>query len=419
MKEGIIKKNIKQLGSMLSLILPKGKGELFLLLGLILFYSSYTWIIIFYSDIIDGDYWGDIYFSFDSQCQFHGTIYVKKKHPLIEEFMAPLMYLGNALKVIAPKLKTILFVLFCELCISFSVLFIFKYLKNVTKIKGFILYVITLFYALFSTNLILSFTTESYTMTIFWLAFLVYFYSLYIKEQKKIEVLPHIFSVFILWGITSVNAVRGLIMITFAEKKLLSLVKRFVIPAGILGTIMLVVLYFYNDFLSDYSFIAAVFGPAPFTVKEVIYQNIDLFFGTPIFFSNVFLGVSLSYTDMIQVDFYHHWWQYAFIGVLFVMILLSIVRNWRNELVWLLVALVGIDIMMHAVLGFGRAEATIYGGHWVYVVPLFLGWLYTSLNDRYKKICAIILSCLLIAILCNNLYQLSNFIEIAVNRFPA
>ena len=42
------------------------------------------------------------------------------------------------------------------------------------------------------------------------------------------------------------------------------------------------------------------------------------------------------------------------------------------------------DIIIHCVLKFGLNVAYIYGGHFVFVYPLFLGWLFHSYQKQPK-----------------------------------
>ncbi|WP_410492809.1 DUF6080 domain-containing protein [Dysgonomonas sp. GY617] len=72
------------------------------------------------------------------------------------------------------KAKATLMVLVAAFCISFSNIFVFRYLNKVVGLNGYILYLIILFYSLFSI-LYLSFTIESFTFSIYALTFILYY----------------------------------------------------------------------------------------------------------------------------------------------------------------------------------------------------------------------------------------------------
>ena len=45
-----------------------------------------------------------------------------------------------------------------------------------------------------------------------------------------------------------------------------------------------------------------------------------------------------------------------------------------------------VDIVIHAVLKFGLHTSYIYGGHFIFVIPLMIGWLFFSYKDSPKTL---------------------------------
>ena len=45
-----------------------------------------------------------------------------------------------------------------------------------------------------------------------------------------------------------------------------------------------------------------------------------------------------------------------------------------------------IDFVIHFIIRYGMNEAILFGGHWMFAVPILLGWLYTRLPVRMYRI---------------------------------
>lgn len=82
------------------------------------------------------------------------------------------------------------------------------------------------------------------------------------------------------------------------------------------------------------------------------------------------------------MDTYPIFMPYFIIGLLHILIVLSIVTNRRNRLVMILSVSFIIDIVIHCILQFGLKSAYIYGGHFIFIYPLLLGWLFYSLREK-------------------------------------
>ena len=67
----------------------------------------------------------------------------------------------------------------------------------------------------------------------------------------------------------------------------------------------------------------------------------------------------------------------------------------RYPLAWAIPLYLAVDVAVHLVGGYGLDEAVIFGGHWIFLVPMALGWLYRVLPKlayRYMDIALLLLS---------------------------
>ena len=68
----------------------------------------------------------------------------------------------------------------------------------------------------------------------------------------------------------------------------------------------------------------------------------------------------------------------SFIAIITVLIIWGFVANYKNKLVQVLGLSLLCDVIIHCVLKFGLHTSYIYGGHFIFVVPMLLGWLFTA-----------------------------------------
>ena len=55
----------------------------------------------------------------------------------------------------------------------------------------------------------------------------------------------------------------------------------------------------------------------------------------------------------------------------------SALLNLKNKYVQLLLMYLSIDFVIHFIIRYGMNEAILFGGHWMFAIPILLGWLYT------------------------------------------
>ena len=173
----------------LSLFFPKGKTEKVIFFGFLLFYSSFAYYLAYNTSIIDNLFGVDIYFSFDNPTIFHNGTTYPEAHPLMKYIVYPIIFIGKILRYFfVYKVKTFFWTFICTSLISFSSVYIYRYLSQIVELKRRISVLLTLIYGAMSTNLILCFTTESFTFTAFFLSFMVFFFPFSLKYQKRISV---------------------------------------------------------------------------------------------------------------------------------------------------------------------------------------------------------------------------------------
>ena len=105
-------------------------------------------------------------------------------------------------------------------------------------------------------------------------------------------------------------------------------------------------------------------------------------------------------------------------GVCLVLFVLGLARCRRDRRVQILIAAMMFECFLHLILLFGHAENHIYAAHWIFLVPLAIGFLYRSLQNKKALLLldgiVILLAISIVVINMNGYYE---FFSIAWEHF--
>lgn len=398
-------------------LLPQKKKEIILLCSLVLFYFSYSYFIITQTSIIDNPILSDLYFSFDNNTIYKYGYQSIPPHPLLRYLTSPIIFLGDLLIALTGnfKAKTFLWVLFCNYMIASSVLFIFKYLNKVISLDNKTSTLIAISYAITPINLMLCFTPESFTISVYIITFVLYYTAYHIKSGTDIPIIEKVILSTTAAGITITNFVICTVPYLFFSKPIKSKIKDLAILGGIIG-IILIWITATQHLIADTKTRMEWFTH---TSGEFYKHVIDLFWGSPIFSPELWIHkLRNDETDVISMDYYNYWWQYLIIFVITGLIIFSFIKNYKNKYVQILFLILIYNIFIHVIIKYGLDEPFMFGAHWVYIVPLLLGWLYESFSKEKQAVVYLLYIVVFIAMLVNNIYHLYDFIETSIRLFP-
>ena len=307
---------------------------------------------------------------------------------------------------------------FSNLAVSLSILQVFKYLKNIIGLPLIISLLLILFFGSFSTTILLSFTPENFTYTLFLLTLFNHYSAIKLKKEEKIPTLALAFSGITIGGLTVTNIIKVFIPVAF-EKGLFKSWKKFGNAAfrGIFTCICFILLYLNRiDFKYQNIFSKTNEQYEKFSnVKSTPTWDMILsyFFGGNVLFSNFILRDKNNMKGYeykgIVMDVYSSWIPYYFIVVLLALIFWSYLKNFKNKLVQVLMISFLFDIGIHCIMRFGLHTSYIYGGHFAFVYPLLLGWLFYSYKESPKMLSFLtVIFCILFTYLLTNNYLRMN-----------
>lgn len=398
------------------------RGEEFLVFsGFTLLYGILaTKIALGYTIIFDNRIPWDAYFSFDNRAiVMTGGGF--ERHPLANYFFGWIREF--ALLVSGGKMDAnfrLVLAWFSAVTVSLSLVQIYKYLRNITKLPIWLSYLIVVFFSLFSTNILLSFTPETYTYTLFFLCLFNYYAALKLRKDEKISMLALTAGTVAVGGLTVTNAVKVFIPVLF-EKEVFKNFKNFgnAVFRGIVAVAVFALLFMYRLNFDYMKFLSKTGEQYEKFSKPKVTPLWDMmaswFLGGNVLFSNF---ITRDYHNRkgfeykaLFMDVYSSWIPYIFIGVLLALVIWAYIKNFKNKLVQILMISFAVDIIIHCILKFGLHTSYIYGGHFVFVYPLLLGWLCYSYRNSPKKFSAILILVITMTVYLgiNNFIRLEEF----------
>lgn len=417
-------KLLNKILSFLKSVFPSTKTELLIFLFFVIVYGANAWFIaenfrIIYDDRIP---W-DGYFSFDNRAivQTGGGF---ERHPLSNYFFDQIR--NFALWISGNRYDSVfrlVLALFSTVVISLANVQIFKYLNNIIKLPLKISLLILAFYGLFVTNILLSFTPETYTYTLLFLSIFNYYSAQKIKEEKSVSFAAAIFGSVFIGGLTITNIIKVYIPFLFEKKIFWNWKKIGWAVAKIATSVVVFVFLFllrldfnFQNFLNKTEEQYDKFSKPKVTPLWDMITS--WFFGGNVLFSNYEIRDyhtkdKTFYYKALFMDVYTSAIPYFFIGLILLIVILSVVKNYKNKLIWILVISFSIDILIHCVLKFGLHTSYIYGGHFVFVYPLLLGWLFFSYRNKTISLSILygVIMMMTVYLGFNNFYRLGEFYQ--------
>ncbi len=380
----------------LKTVFPATKFEFFLFL---VFLSAYgilgTYIAMNYRIIFDDRIPWDAYFSFDNRAiVMTGGGF--ERHPLSNYFFGWIREFAMMISHGKNEESFRLVLAWCSnFAVSLSLIQIYKYLKNVIRLTKTISVLILVFFSFFTTPILLSFTPETYTYTLFFLMLFNYYAALKLKKDEPISAASLTLATVSIGGFTVTNAVKVFIPLLFENglfkswKKFTNAAIRVFVSVAVFALLFLYRLDFnYMRFFEKSGEQYEKFSKP--RVTPLWDMVCSWFFGGNMLFSSFVIrdyhnNKGFQYKALFM-EVYTSAVPYIFIALVLVLVFWAYFKNFKNKLVQVLMISFFVDIIIHCVLKFGLHTSYIYGGHFIFVVPLMMGWLFYSYKNSPKML---------------------------------
>ncbi|MDR6459981.1 hypothetical protein J2786_003104 [Chryseobacterium vietnamense] len=411
------------------LVFPSTYTELAVFLFFIVCYGILgSYIALHYRIIFDNRIPWDAYFSFDNRSilMTGGSF---ERHPLsyyffnwIREFS---LFISGG-KMDANFRLTLAWL--SNIIITLNIVQIFKYLKNIIQLPLWLSLLIIMFFGTFSTNIILSFTPENFTYTLFLLSLYNYYAAIKLRKEEKIPATALSLAGITIGGLTITNFVKVFIPLIF-EKDLFRSWKKFGNAAiRVAVAIICFVLLYLNRIDFNYQ---NIFSKTNQQYEKFSNVNsmptwdmiLSFFFGGNILFPGFIMSNKHNMKGFnfkgLYMDLYSSPLPYFFIAILLILISWSYIKNFKNKWVQVIAISFLADIVIHCVMRFGLHTSYIYGGHFVFAYPLLLGWLFFAYRSSPKimSFLTAIVLILFVYLLANNIFRMTEFFWFMENYY--
>ncbi|MDP9958590.1 DUF6080 domain-containing protein [Chryseobacterium lathyri] len=409
--------------NLLKQVFPSSHTELAVFMFFLLCYGILgTYIALHYRIIFDNRIPWDAYFSFDNKAivMTGGSF---ERHPLAYYFfnwVREFSLFVSGGKMDATFRLTLAWL--SNIAISLCIVQVFKYLKNIIRLPLMIALFLILFFGIFSTSIILSFTPENFTYTLLLLCIYNYYAAVKLRKEEKIPGTALTLAGITIGGLTITNLAKVFIPVLF-EKDVFRSWKKFgnTVFRVILATACFVFLYLLRiDFKYENIFSKTNQQYEKFSNVESIPDwdmMLSYFFGGSILFPSFMTTDKHNMKGFnfkgLLMESYSSPVCYAFVTILLSLILWSYFKNFRNKLVQIIAISFLFDIVIHCIMRFGLHTSYIYGGHFVFVYPLLLGWLFYAYRSKPKTLSFLMVTMviLFVFLLTNNLFRMSDFFQ--------
>ncbi|MGK6342401.1 DUF6080 domain-containing protein [Chryseobacterium sp. DT-3] len=407
--------------NLLKQVFPSSYTELAVFMFFLLCYGILgTYIALHYRIIFDSRIPWDAYFSFDNKAivMTGGSF---ERHPLAYYFfnwVREFSLFVSGGKMDATFRLTLAWL--SNVAISLCIVQIFKYLKNIIRLPLKITLLLVLFFGFFSMSIILSFTPENFTYTLLLLCIYNYYAAVKLRKEEKIPGSALTLAGITIGGLTITNLAKVFIPILF-ERNLFRSWKKFGNAAFrvFLTTACFVFLYLLRiDFKYENIFSKTNQQYEKFSNVESIPDwdmILSYFFGGSILFPSFMTTDKHNMKGFnfkgLLMEPYSSSFCYTFIIVLLALILWSYFKNFKNKFVQIIAISFMFDIVIHCIMRFGLHTSYIYAGHFIFVYPLLLGWLFHAYRSQPKTLSFLVLTMVILFafLLTNNLFRMFDF----------
>lgn len=366
-----------------------------ILYGCIGFYFAYFTLLPFHQDYIH-----DLYLGFDNT--FINTSAVR--HPLLKG-------ISQILSSIITHQESFWIISICSMLLALHIFFLAKILTHIIKLDTFKTWAVLLFYMGFSTNFILCFTFESYVFSLFFITLFLWIFYTYQEKNKKLPNSLFYIFLFLVGGITITNGGK-IFFINYANKP-----KTFFQHSLMILFLSSPILFFYDsiansiqhsmqfiqsgtDYFSDifYLFLGGAMVFPNLEIQNINYENQEMI--------NIIIA---QYPDLFSIK------TLLISNVLF-LIIFSVAKNMRNQNIYPLLIFFSFDIFIHAIMRFSLNEAQIFGGNFIFIYPILIGFLLK--NTKYSNLITIHLVLISIGIYFVNFHDLFFISEFGKTFYP-
>lgn len=392
-------------------LFPTSWTEAGLFLFFFLIYGTIGYQVLYHTTLIDIPNGGaGSYLGYDNLFHLHtrgGAFDVS--HPFFNFFhLLKTLLITVFTTLLKEKTSGIICLTITNLLITGGLVLLYRYLRQIVQLPIRRALLLTVFGGSFFTTIVLSFTTETYPFSFFLLIFSLLMLSRTYKLTGHIKGRTVLYLTFLCGGVTITNAIKPAMAVLLNRRPFLHKIRTgFKVMLPFVACVALL--------LGLYTLKSKLFspeGPSPletagqlgqYFIHEETFgkQALTDFWGNTVM-TTPLAQQAVSKEIVLRPSEYLHAWQNGAMVFLLVLVAASASLNIGNKYVQLLLLYLSVDLVIHFWIRYGMNEAILFGGHWMFGIPILLGWLYQRLPVRMYRVLDWIVGAFLILTLTQN-----------------
>ena len=375
------------------------------------------------------------------------------RHPLLLSLLYPLFQLNQWIMSGTGTNYAIIIIAVLEtFCAAYSIVFIYRTFRTIIGLNIFDSYVLSVMFFSFGHVMVAMIAPDHFTLSLFMLSLTFYIAGRKIIDGEIWKWWQSALLLFFTAGISLSNGAKTLISDIFVNRKKAFNIK-FILLAAILPLTLLFSIQHYQyqtievplkkttDKIANAKikkdsigmkkhqdirtkWIKAHTGK-PISNNHILEYTdittsrsqsaIDNFFGESIQLHQDYLLQDMSFTRPVFIG-YRYIINYIVEGIVVFLFLFSIIKGRRSQFLRMLICWLFIDITIHFILGFGLNEVYIMTTGWIFIIPISIGLMMKTLDNKKRRYISILNLLLTTYLLCWNGYLFISYLRIPMNE---
>ncbi len=320
------------------------------------------------------------------------------RHPLYRFLFFPIIIINEGFLQAGINITWPIFLTTSTWMLSCSGLFIFKILRSL-QLSAKESSLLLLFFCCFAHVIMLSIQVDTFVISMFFCSAMTL---LYVRQFNN--KLSDCFLFLGITGTTSTNFIKFCIYLLLEEKINKNTFIRFLnsIPLFCLIFALTIPNLITRLIERPRGYLYAIMGDSlNFRGSDISHWKlfIENFISDPLLFHHT-TGIIYS-QESIHLPTYASLWYYFPIGIIFLLILFSVILNYRKPIIHLFCCCFGFDLFMHFGIGYGIEEGRLFCGHWLFFIPIVIGVLFANQKGIRKPLSAVLATCTIIMLITN------------------
>lgn len=342
------------------------------------------------------------------------------RHPFFGYILSPFIFFNYLSNLVFPDMVVAWFMtVFFNVIMSYCVLLVYKILCDIMKVTSVQALLLTIIFISFGHVLILSFTIETFQLSMFLFLMTLYVVGCNVALKQPVNDKFYITLFLLTTGITLTNGVKVGLAYLFTHVSIKRKVRWclsaamwlliFLIPGYLLTEGLMA--YFHPNkpfnFISDgvYEVSRWILDTDYSTYLKVIYDHVLC---APLMLHTYYFGDCDAYIDkgyfspLIDVV----------VIVFYGLVIWGAISFRRSRFKSIMLSFILFDALLHLVLRFGLYEGQIYCAHWMFLFPLLIASLFR--NKKLEKYYPLLYGILIVIGICfftNNIFRIVQFFQ--------